>query len=436
MKLTFLGGASEVGRSCILLDTGSTTIMMDSGVKIGGKNEFPEITREQLGKVSAIFITHAHLDHCCYLPHLYAMGYRGPIYATKPTIELLSVQIADYIRLSTPLDVDNKTLQDMSKHLRIAEYRKPIKLRDVTVEFLNAGHILGSALLNVTAGGKTVVYTGDINLAKTKLLEGADLQGLKADTLITESTYGSKSDIFPSEREMAKEMAASIKETLKTGGKVIVPSFGVGRAQEVLLFLDDFMNSGGLPKVPIYVDGMINKVMRIHRHNVIYCRDEIQKRILMSDYDPFKSSNFVIVEKKGMRDKIVKEGGGSIIVTTSGMLTGGPVVYYMKKLAGEAGNKLILVGYQPEGTPGRALLDGAKKLDFHDTKLNVRLKVQIFHMSAHADRKQLETIPKKLAGLKNIFIVHGEVSKAQELMHHFGSKYKVQVPQIGDTCEI
>jgi hypothetical protein len=195
------------------------------------------------------------------------------------------------------------------------------------------------------------------------------------------------------------------------------------------------MNSGQLPKVPIYVDGSIGKVLRIHRHNVIYCRKEIQSKILMSDYDPFKSDNFVMVEAKSMRNKIV-EGDACIIVTTAGMLTGGPVVFYLKKLARDSLNKLILVGYQPTGGAGRALLDGAKEIDFHDERLRIALSVEVYHMSAHADRKQLESIPKKIMGIRNIFIVHGEKKKSEALREAFKGKYHVVIPKIGESYNI
>ncbi len=439
MKLTFLGGAEEVGRSCILLSSDRTKIMMDCGVKIElKKNEYPQLTQKELKDVKGIFISHAHLDHCCFLPHIFSMGYTGKVFCTKPTFELLQVQVADYMRLSNPPDVTKQGLERMVKSFKIIEYRAPFKFEDMTVEFLKAGHIVGSALIKITAKEKgrerTVIYTGDINLMQSKLLEGADLENLNADTLVTESTYGGKDDNHPNEKENARQMVASIKKTLLAGGNVLIPSFAVQRAQEVLVFLDDFMNSGQLPKVPIYVDGMINKVMRIHRHNVIYCKKEIQSKILMSDYDPFRSDNFVVVEEKSTRGKIIEEQGGSIIVTTSGMLTGGPVVYYLKRLAGDPANKMILIGYQAEGTPGRELQEGKKEVDFHDSKLRVRMTVEVFPMSAHADRKQLESIPKKIKNLRNIFIVHGEKHKAEALAEFYRQKrYNTIVPKLGEV---
>ncbi len=431
MKVTFYGGAGEVGRSCIMITTDKAKILLDAGVKPGEQNELPQIPLHELKSLDAVIITHAHFDHCAFTPHLFARGYNGSIYATKPTIELLNVQVADYMRLSNPAEIKKEHLEKMSKHFKIIEYRKHFAIKDVDIELINAGHLVGSCLIKITYKGRSLIYTGDINLQSTKMLEGADLDNLEADTLVSESTYGGNDDIFQSEKDMARSMVKSINDTIKQGGKVLIPSFGVGRAQEVLLFLDDFMNSGGLPKVPIFVDGMIGKVLKIHRHNVIYCKKELQSKILMSDYDPFKSPNFVIVEKPS-RKRIV-DGESCIIVTTSGMLTGGPVVFYLQRLASDPKNKLMLIGYQVEGTPGRALLDGHKEIDFHDSKLKIAMKIELYHMSAHADRKHLEMIPKKIKGLKKIFLVHGEPRKQQEFMDHLKKRYETIIPKIGET---
>ncbi len=424
-----------MGRSCILITTPQAKIILDAGLNPSEDLAFPEIPNSDIKDADAVVITHAHLDHCCFTPHLFARGYKGKIYSTKPTMELLNIQVADYMRLSEPKEITKDVLARMAKSFKVIEYREPFTIKDVKIELINAGHLLGSCLIKVTHNGKSMIYTGDINLQSTKLLEGADLNNLQAQTLIMESTYGGKDDIFMSEKDMARGMVKSINDTILQGGKVLIPSFGVGRAQEVLLFLDDFMNSGKLPKVPIYVDGMIGKVLRIHRHNVIYCKKEVQSRILMSDYDPFKSPNFTIVEKPN-RAKIVESDESAIIVTTSGMLTGGPVVYYLKKLARSSMNKLILIGYQAEGTPGRALIDGQREISFHDSKLNVEMAVELYHMSAHADRRQLEQIPKKIRGLREIFLVHGEKSKSISLMEWLKRGYKVTVPKIGDEHEI
>jgi predicted metal-dependent RNase len=436
MEIYFFGGAGEVGRSCIMVKTKRSKILLDAGIKLGTVEERPKISVEEIKSLDGVFITHAHLDHCGFLPHLYSSGYTKEVYATKPTIELSNVIISDYLRISKPGGVTKEGLAMLAKHQKIVDYDKDFRFNDLTIRFINAGHILGSALISVSDGTTTLLYTGDINLASTKLLKGAEVKGLKADTLIMESTYGSKTDVFPKRDEVTGKLIESIKETILSGGKVIIPTFAVGRGQEILLLLDDYVNSGRIPKVPIYIDGMINRAMRIHRHNVIFCREELQKRILMSDYDPFKSPNFIPVEKKGERNKIASDDSSSIIVTTSGMIVGGPVLFYLSRLAGNSLNKLILVGYQAEGTLGRALQDGAKEVTINHSKVKVELKVEKYKMSAHADRLQLESLPAKIGGLKRIFIIHGERSKSEELKLALEKKYEVVVPEIGQKFNI
>lgn len=436
MKIKFFGAAGEVGRSCIMISTDKTKILLDSGIKLGKNEEYPVIGDEEIQNIDAVFISHAHIDHCGFLPFLYSKGYKNSIFATKPTIEIINVLLSDYLRLNSDLNFEKNILNSLNSRFKIIDYKKDFKFRDLTIKFIPAGHILGSALISISNGKNTIVYTGDINLLKTRLLNGADLKNIAADTLITETTYGGDKDIFPEEKQVAKQLLNTINESAKTNSKIIIPSFAVGRAQEILFFLDDYINSGMMQKIPIYVDGMINKVLRIYRHNVIFCRKELQSRILMSDYDPFKSKNFKIVDRKNIRNYIITKDEPCIIVTTSGMLTGGPVMFYLSKLAQNENNKLILVGYQAQGTLGRDLQDGINKITINNAEIDVKLKVETFHISAHADRKQLEQIPSKIKGLKNIFLVHGEINKLQQLEAQFSKKYTVKIAQLNTEYEV
>ncbi len=430
MEVSFFGAAREVGRSCILVSTDKTRILLDAGVKLGKKEEHPQIEDNVLRSIDGIVLSHAHLDHTGYLPHVYSNGYNGSVFATKPTAELTTVLISDYLHISNPPDVTKEGVKNATSRYKVKEYNKDFSIGDIKVRLIPAGHILGSSMVKLSDGRSSLLYTGDLNLAKTKLFDGAEVKNLSAETLIIESTYGAPADIFQKERDIMKEMAASIKETIHNGGKIIIPSFAVGRAQEVLLLLDDYLNSGILPKAPIYVDGMINKALRIHRHNVIYCRKELQSRILMSDYDPFKSKNFVPVERKSMRGKIISEDESSIIVTTSGMLTGGPAMFYLSHMSKNPLNKLITVGYQAEGTLGRELQEGAKTVEIDGRKVSIGLKVETYHMSAHADRPSLENTINGVKNLQNVFIVHGEKTKSESLREYASKKANAIVPNI------
>ncbi len=435
MKIRFFGAASEVGRSCIMIEGGNAKILLDAGVKLGEQEQYPVLDDSELRDVDAIVLSHAHLDHSGYIPHIFSTGWEGHVYSTKPTFELTNVLINDYMRISNPKNVSKEGLQKMQRHFKFVEYHSEFTINGLKLKLFPAGHILGSAITHVSDGKESLLYTGDINLRNTKLLPAAYTEHLNAETLITESTYGGNTDIFPAEHSVISDFVLSIKDTIKQGGKIIVPSFAVGRAQEVLFIIDDSMRSGIIPKVPIYVDGMINRAMRIHRHNVIYCREELQKRILMSEEDPFKSENFHEVTKQ-TRSKVIKEDEASIIVTTSGMLTGGPVIRYLKQMAGKPEYKMLLVGYQAEGTMGREIQDGKKEVVLEGKKLAVKMKVETYHLSAHADRQQLLRLMGKVEGLRNVFIVHGEPRKSKELYESIKRKYSAVVPKLNEEFEV
>ncbi len=436
MKLKFLGAAEEVGRSCIMVEYEGTRIIMDAGVKIGEEDAYPLLEAADIGSIDGVVISHAHLDHSAYLPHMVSNGYSKPIYSTKPTFELVGILVSDYLKISEPKDVSKDAMAKMLGQFKIVEYQKEFRIGSIGVRLLPAGHILGSAMIELTCGGERLLYSGDVNFRNTKLLEAGYTDNLDAGILVMESTYGGNGDTFPSEHATINGMMASIKETLSAGGKVIMPTFGVGRAQEMLLLLDDYMKSGLLPKAPIYMDGMVNKAMGIHRHNVVYCREELKNRILLNDDDPFKSKNFVKVETAKQRRGIISGEEPCIIVTTSGMLTGGPVLKYVKSLAKVPEDKIIFVGYQAEGTLGRELVNGAEEILIDESRVDVKFKVEKYHLSAHADRQQLLHFVSKVKNLKKVFIIHGERNKSMELKEAIGKRYAAEVPRLMEEVAI
>jgi len=433
MKVKFYGAAGEVGRSCILIESNNTKVLFDCGIKLGHeerKEEYPLIEDSELKTVDAIVLSHTHLDHSGYLPHVLSTGWNGQIYATKPTIEIVNLLLNDYVRISNPKNVSKEGLSKVKKHYRTVEYGREFRVKGLRFKMLSAGHVLGSSLVEVTDGKHRLLYTGDLSLRRTKLLDPANTKNLRSDTLIIETTYGAKEEKFVVKEKSLKDLPISIKETIQTGGKVVIPALAIGRGQEVLLMLDDYMRSGFLPKVPIYIDGMIGKAMAIHRNNLSFCRPELQGRISRSKSkdDPFKSSNFHNVTTEQMRKKVIQEQGSSIIVTTSGMLNGGPVLKYLEKLAGNGNNELMFVCYQVEGTLGRKILEGAKEIAIRGRKYRIGMKVERYKMSGHADKPQLLMFIEKVMGLKTVFLVHGERGADREMRNSLGNRYKVEVP--------
>jgi len=259
VEITFYGGAGEVGRNCIGLEEERRSLLLDAGVKVGGEEGNTDPLLTDVDRYHEIAISHAHLDHIGYLPIMYSNLYkcRSRIYATKPTHDLMALLLADYQRLSnrfTPEDIR-----------RVIAHCKAVKYNQITGEsmkfsFHNSGHILGSSMILVH-GKKRLLYTGDLNNRSTRTLEPCH-SGLKAETLIMESTYGSYEDLHEPIKEVTRKFLAAIEDTLKKGGSVLIPCFAVGRAQEVLFILEQHMTSGALTSVPIYVDGMIWSLQR------------------------------------------------------------------------------------------------------------------------------------------------------------------------------
>lgn len=426
IRIGFYGGIGEVGRSCFILNKGKKNIMLDCGIKLGEQVEYPKIPKEKLKNLKEIFISHAHLDHSGYLPHLYSDGYKPKIITIKPTRDMMGVLLSDYRRIQEEPPFSQKDIDEVLKNVNIVEYGKHKNQFDY--ELFPSGHILGSAMIKINER-RGILYTGDLCTRNTRVLEGC-ARGIKTETAIVETTYGGKEDTLPNIKEAAGKMVYLINETIKKGGFVLIPSFAVGRAQEILLLLDDYMQSGALVKVPIYVDGMINKVMRIYRHNAIYANEDIKRKILMSDYDPFKSQNFKKPRTKERSD-VMEEP--CIIVSTSGMLSGGPVLGYLEKLAGDPKNLLLFVGYQAEGTRGRKILDGEKEIEVGEEKIKIEMKIEKVRISGHADHNDLVQFIKNLKGLKKIFLVHGE---SKDIEDDLGKRYEIIFPKMTEEFKI
>ncbi len=431
MEFCFFGGAREVGRLAVGFKA-KKRILLDCGIKLGQRVEYPlPELYDFFGKQEEVdvFVTHAHLDHCGFLPHMIKKK-RLRIHTTKPTRDLMGVLLADYLRLQKlreeEVSFDSDDVQKTLSSVVMHNYG-PLRDTPYHTSAHNAGHILGSAMFLFRIGRKRVLFTGDICSRNTRILDGAE-HGLKADVLICESTYAHEN--LPNTKDEIKKLIKIINETIAQGGHVLIPSFAVGRAQEILLTLDDYMRSGALEKVPIFIDGMVGKAMRIYRQNVIFASDRIKMRILTSDDDPFKSKFFHVPRNKERKDVFRQP---AIIVSTSGMLVGGPSVFYLEKLAKDERNTLIIVGYQAEGTIGRTLLEGERKVMLGEEEIEVKMRVEQVRVSGHADRNELVRFIKSIRGLKSVFLVHGE--RSEELLDTLG-EYEVFIPKNGESYEV
>ncbi len=435
MKVCFLGACGEVGRSAVMLEDKGKRILLDCGVKLGDPKEYPLLDERIARSLKAVFVTHAHLDHSGFLPDLERLGFRGKVYSTKPTFDLVQVLLADYYRLGVAKKDINFSRNDVKKILSrfsFLEYKKPVRVAGFEVTAYNAGHILGAAGFRVKKGRKSLYYTGDMNTRETNLLYGAEKKIPRTDYLITESTYSGPDDLLPSLKTVSRELAEIIRST---PGKVLIPVFGVGRGQEVMMIIDNYVRSGFLSNEHGYADGMVKKASRIYRHNVLWLKEEIPRRILLADDDPFKSRFWKTPRTKDRRDVLEKER--AIIVSTSGMLTGGPSVYYLKKLAGDKDNSVILVGYQAEGTLGRQISEGARNVIIGDEEVEIKLRVHQLRLSAHADRNDLLNWIKENHPREQVFLVHGEKEKQKSFSRTLEKKgIQNSIPEPGEEIVI
>ncbi len=436
MNVTFFGAAREVGRSAIMLEAGEK-ILLDCGIKPAKEPEYPLLDSKTIKSLDRVVLSHAHLDHSGYIPGLYGQGYKGQVEITKPTRDLIQLLLADFLRLNKINPPYSQVeVSRLLKSTSIREFDEPFKTKSSTIRFRTAGHILGAAMTEVHTANRKILYSGDIDIRESRLLDGAATD-LEADTLILESTYGAKSDKHPSLKTTGKGFIDSVNRTLKRGGKVIIPTFAIGRGQEILFTLESYLRSGGLERVPIYLDGMVTRALRIYRHNAIYLKKEIQRRILTSEDDPFKSEFYFIPQRKDRGD--VFEHDRAIILATSGMLNGGPVMSYLDKLGSDERNKLLLVGYQAAGTQGRELLEGRGYVETEGRRIDINCEIEQAPFSGHSDHAELVSFAKSVKGLKSVYVVHGEGSKSYELAEAIEAQCKgVQtiVPELGETIRI
>ncbi len=426
IRLTFLGGARQVGRSCLLLTTPESKILIDCGVDIAasGKDRFPffDIAEFDLKDIDAIICSHAHLDHSGMIPYLYKLGYRGPVYMTEPTRDISALLALDFIGVSykqatQPL-FSSTDVKQMVKHSIVLNYNEVNDITsDIRITFYNSGHTLGSAMVHLHIGNglHNMLYTADLKFAKSRLLDPATTRFPRLETLITEGTYGGKDDIQPSRKECEDQLIDTIKKTVERKGKILIPVLGVGRSQEMMLVVEEAVREKKLPDIPVYVDGMVWDVTAIHTAYPDYLSNTIRSMIFR-DQNPFASPILKRVGSAQERRKIL-EGGPCIILATSGMLVGGASVEYFKELADGKRNTIVFVNYQGEGSLGRKIQQGDSDVVVDGKNFKVKLSIlNLEGFSAHSDRNQLISFVNSVSPQpKRIIINHGEASKCLDL---------------------
>ncbi|OIO81729.1 hypothetical protein AUJ84_00385 [Candidatus Pacearchaeota archaeon CG1_02_32_132] len=430
VRVTYLGSGRQVGRSCLLLQTPNSKILLDCGINPGisdGPERFPYMNVAEVGDLNtldAIILSHAHTDHSALIPYLYKMGYTGPVYLTAPTRDISALLALDFVGVAykqaeAPL-FKAENIKDMVKHSICLNYNEVHDITpDIRITFYNAGHVLGSAQVHINIGNglHNFVYTADTNYRKTRLLDPAVNKYPRAETVTLEATYGSKDNILPPRKDVEEEFIKLANETIKNGGKILLPELGLGHAQESILRLEEAVRTGKLPEIPVYLDGMLWDITAIHTAYPDFLSASVRNQIFQ-DNNPFISPILKRVGSPIERKQII-EGGPCVIIATSGMLVGGASVEYLKHLADNPKNLLVFGCYQAVGSLGRQIQEGNQIVKLKDSNESVKINMQVKTMnglSAHSGRGDLMQFINRMSPRpKKIIINHGEVSRCLDL---------------------
>ena len=445
VRLTTLGCCREVGRAAFVLSTPETRVLIDCGDKPGSDDapylQVPEALGAGPTSIDAVVLTHAHLDHSALIPLLFKYGYDGPIYTTEPTRDLMGLLQLDYLDVAvkegrTP-PYTSEMVREAIKHTIPVEYGDVTDIApDLKLTFHNAGHILGSAVthFHVGDGFYNIAFSGDIHYTPTRLFNGAVNDFPRVETLVLESTYGGRNDHQTDQEDSERKLIDLINDTYDRGGKVLIPAFAVGRSQEIMLVLEEAMRSGAIPSMPIHLDGMIWEATAIHTAYPEYLRDELRDRIFHEDSNPFLAEEFNHIDEGDEERAAIAEGDPAIILSTSGMITGGPIMSWLRHIGPDPDSQLVFVGYQAQGTFGRRIQSGWTEVpvggdrDGRRDSLTLKLDVAtVDGFSGHADRGGLESFVKTMNPRpEKVLCVHGDERSVQDLSSALYHKYKMR----------
>lgn len=462
IKLGFFGAAGEVTGSCYIVTTDRARVMIDMGMHQGEKvadehnRRLPPV---EMSKVNAVVLTHAHLDHCGRLPMLVKAGYPGPIHCTPPTVDVSSIilrdsahlQMEDYERavrkghggvaphqpLYTSPDVER-----MLPRLTALEYDRVRQIAEgISIEFVDAGHILGAASVQMTiedGGGKlVVVFSGDVGPAGAPILRDP-VTPAPADVVLLESTYGDR-DHQPLPQTLS-QLLTILRAAQATGSKVLVPAFAVGRAQDLIFHIGEFLRSGQLQRMSVYLDSpMAKSVSELYaKYTGIY--DDRARELLGKNMGPLNFPGLSYIETVEESKRLNDAKGPMVIIAANGMCTGGRILHHLSHHLPDPNAHVLIVGYQGQGTLGRRLVEGAQEVSIFGHRLPVRAKVHTLGgFSAHAGQSGLVNWAAPFGPLRpRMFLTHGEDGPRTALHDELQSRYGLEpaMPYYGNEVQL
>eukprot|EP00794_Sanderia_malayensis_P015390 gene15390-16969_t len=436
-----LGAGQDVGRSCILVTIGGKNIMLDCGMHMGfsDSRKFPDFT--YLAKtgpytqcIDALIISHFHLDHCGALPYFTEMcGYDGPIYMTHPTKAICPILLEDFRKISVERKGEtnfftSQMIKDCMKKVVAVNLHQTVQVDDdLELKAYYAGHVLGAAMFHVKVGSQSFVYTGDYNMTPDRHLGSAWIDKCRPDLLITESTYATT--IRDSKRCREMDFLKKVHETIEKGGKVLIPVFALGRAQELCILLETFWDRMNL-SAPIYFStGLTEKANHYYKLFITWTNQKIRSTFVQRNMFEFKHI-------KPFDRAYIENPGPMVVFATPGMLHAGLSLQVFKKWAPDENNTVIMPGYCVAGTVGHKILSGQKKIELDKkTTIDVKLSVQHLSFSAHADASGIMQLIRQCEPA-NVMLVHGEAKKMEFLKQKVQQEFKIDcfMPANGETA--
>ncbi|XP_067227041.1 integrator complex subunit 11 [Chanodichthys erythropterus] len=443
IKVTPLGAGQDVGRSCILVSIGGKNIMLDCGMHMGFNDDrrFPDFSYiTQNGRLTefldCVIISHFHLDHCGALPYMSEMvGYDGPIYMTHPTKAICPILLEDFRKITVDKKGEtnfftSQMIKDCMKKVVPLNLHQTVQVdEELEIKAYYAGHVLGAAMFQIKVGLESVVYTGDYNMTPDRHLGAAWIDKCRPDILISESTYATT--IRDSKRCRERDFLKKVHETVERGGKVLIPVFALGRAQELCILLETFWERMNL-KAPIYFStGLTEKANHYYKLFITWTNQKIRKTFVQRNMFEFKHI-------KAFDRTYADNPGPMVVFATPGMLHAGQSLQIFKKWAGNEKNMVIMPGYCVQGTVGHKILNGQKKLEIEGrATLDVKLQVEYMSFSAHADAKGIMQLI-RMAEPRNMLLVHGEAKKMEFLKDKIEQEFSIScyMPANGETTTI
>lgn len=446
MKISFFGATGEVtGSDYLLSDVESGGLLVDLGMFQGGLevNKFnPEPLKFDVFSLKGVLLTHAHLDHCGRLPLLYKAGYRGPIYMTPATKALTELTLLDSAKVASesleaiPLYGEEDVIQTLSL-IKTYDYHHQFEVRNYKVTFRDAGHILGSASIEVILpDGRMIIFSGDLGNSPQNLEKPTE-SILKAELVVMESTYGDKDH---PEEDTDGLIASEINEIEKNGGTLLIPAFSVERTQELLHRIDHLKKINKIKnETVVFLDSpMAAKATEIYKHFENLLNNEVSMHPIADD--PFEFPGLVTVAEAWQSKKIKDENRPKVIIAGSGMMSGGRILHHAIDFLPLPTTRLFLVGYQAEGTLGRKILDGERKVMVMEQEVEIKATVTVSKaMSAHADQTKLMNWLGKIDSVKRVFLTHGEeiprLVLAEKIRRDLATE-KVELPKMNEEFDL